>query len=78
MQLASTSTSTANQYEVDIDEIVEHPFTLDFSVEPLFLDSANANVSVNLEIWVDDEKVAENAQSSVTYGETAGLLYTGQ
>ena len=78
MQLNSTSVDGASEYTVQLDDIYTHPYNLNFAVEPLFMDSANADVSMHLKIEVDEQLAAENEVSNIRFGETAQLAYSGQ
>ncbi len=78
MQLNSTSVDGASKYRVQLDDISTHPYNLNYAVEPLFMDSTNADVNMHLKIEVDDELATEKEVSNILFGETAQLAYSGQ
>lgn len=61
----------------DATPVATHPYNIQYSVEPMFLDSV-ANTSIQMAIHVDAAKVAQSRDASVLYGEVVTLSYIGE
>ncbi len=64
-------------YSFDDDKtIADQSYTLRYTVEPLFMDSTNANVNIEMELKIDDSTVVAQNIAGIKYGEVAELEYT--
>ncbi|MFB1004007.1 MAG: hypothetical protein QMC70_07715 [Bacteroidia bacterium] len=75
-QISSNSRDTLSKHTFESDDITQHPATLNYTIEPLFYDSANAQTDITLFLVVDEERVAETPAQTVKYNETASLAHT--
>jgi len=56
--------------------ITQHPMALNFSVEPMFLDSSEARGDISVNLLIDEEKQAETPLQPVVYGGSVRLSHT--
>lgn len=75
-QISSTGTDSVTRYSYMHDGITEHPDTLNYAVEPMYYDSANAKSDISLFLTVDEERVAETPTRVVRYNEIIRLSHT--
>lgn len=75
-QISSNSRDTLSEYSFMPDDITQHPATLNYTIEPIFYDSANALVDITLFLAVDEERLAKTPAQAVKYNETASLTHT--
>ncbi|MBT8327789.1 MAG: hypothetical protein KJP21_08695 [Bacteroidia bacterium] len=73
-QMASHSTSTLGEFRmVDLVSVTEHPANIKYTVEPVFYDSATANVDIAIKITVENNEVCSNPAANLKYGDVAEI-----
>lgn len=75
-QISSDGRGTLSKYTFESDDITQHPATLNYTIKPLFHDSANALTDIALFLVADEERVAETPAQTIKYNETASLSHT--
>lgn len=76
-QISASGADNSSYTHTEKNGVNEHPFRVSYVVEPLFMDSTNANTGITMQIIVDDMEKAKTT-SPVLYGQHAKLDYQGQ
>ena len=76
LQLPASSAQNMDYDFEDVEMYLEDLDSLKYTVEPLFMDSTNANVDIQMELQIDDSAVVTQNIAGITYGQVAELNYT--
>lgn len=76
LQLPASSAQNIDYDFDDVEMILEGLDSLKYTVEPLFMDSTNATVDIQMVLQVDDSAVVTQNIAGITYGQVAELNYT--
>jgi hypothetical protein len=74
-QISSNGVDSATKYSYMHADITEHPALVNYTVEPMYYDSTNANSEISLKLTVDEQIVAETSPKIVTYQEMISLSH---
>ncbi|MBT6236696.1 MAG: hypothetical protein HOI49_11480 [Bacteroidetes bacterium] len=75
-QISSSGRDTLAKYSFRHDDITQHPTSLNYTIEPMFYDSASADVDISVFLTVDEVRVAETPTQNIKYNQTISLSHT--